>query len=98
VVSSRAETEWRVHVAYRKILLVGKYQEKSIAEFVFVQHPLQLITCLNHTISIIAIDDENDALGVLEVVTPEGSNLVLSTDIPDCKLDVLVFDRLDVET
>ena len=29
---------------------------------------------------------------------PQGSDLVLTTDIPHCKANVLVFDRLNVET
>lgn len=30
-------------------------------------------------------------------MTPKGSNLVLTTDIPDGERDILVFDCLDVE-
>jgi hypothetical protein len=29
---------------------------------------------------------------------PERTDLVLATDIPDCKRDVFVFDGLDIET
>lgn len=32
-----------------------------------------------------------------EVVSPQRTNLVLATNIPDVELDVLVGDRLDVE-
>ena len=78
-------------------MFVGKDQQESITQLIFVQHPLQLLTCLNNTISIIAVDDEDDALGVLEVVSPQWSNLVLSTNVPHCELDVLVFDGFDVE-
>lgn len=31
-------------------------------------------------------------------MTPEWSNLVLATDIPDCEGDVLILDSLDVES
>ena len=31
-------------------------------------------------------------------MSPEGTDLVLTTDIPDGELDVLVLDGLDVET
>jgi hypothetical protein len=82
---------------YRKILLVGKDQEKSITEFVLVQHALEFFTGFNDTISIVGIDDEDDALGVLEVMSPQGSNLVLPTHVPHRELNVLVFDSLDVE-
>ena len=37
-------------------------------------------------------------LRVLEVVAPEGSDLVLAADVPNRERDVLVLDRLDVET
>ena len=78
-------------------MFVGKDQQESIAQLVFVQHPLQLLTCLNNTISIIAVDDEDDTLSVLEVVSPQRSNLVLPTNVPHCELNVLVFDSFDVE-
>ena len=33
----------------------------------------------------------------LKVMTPEGSDLVLATNIPDSEADILVLDRLHVE-
>jgi len=83
---------------YGKILLVGEDQEESVPELVLVQHALQLLARLNDTIAIIAVDDEDDALGVLEVMPPEGADLVLASDIPHGELDVLVLDSLDIET
>ena len=82
---------------YRKILLVCKHEQKRIPELVLVQHALQLLARLDNTITIVAVDDEDDALRVLEVVSPQGSDLVLTTDIPHGELDVLVLDGLDVE-
>jgi len=84
--------------SYRKILLVSEDQEKSITKFIFVQHALQLLPGFDHTISIVGVDNENDTLCVLKVVSPERSDLVLTTNIPHCELDVLVFDSLDIET
>jgi len=81
----------------RKILLVGEDQEKSITQFILVQHALQFLPSFDHTISIVGVNDEDDALGVLEVVSPERSNLVLTTNIPHGELNVLVFDSLNVE-
>lgn len=83
---------------YRKILLVGKDQEGSLAELILVQHALKLLTSLNNTVTVIAVDNEDDTLGVLEVVPPQRTDLVLTTDIPHGERDVLVLDRLDVET
>ena len=84
-------------VSHRQILFVGKNQKKSIPEFVLVQHPLQFLPGLNHTVAVVAVDHEDDALRVLEVMSPERPDLVLSSDIPHCELDVLVLDGLDVE-
>ena len=83
--------------AYGKILFVGEDQEKGITEFVFVQHSLQFLTCLNNTISIIAVNDEDNALRVLEIVSPQRPDLVLPANVPHSELNVLIFDRFDVE-
>lgn len=82
---------------YGKILFVGKDQEKSITKLVLVQHALEFLTCLNDTISIVGVDHEDDTLGILEVMPPERSDLVLATDIPHGELDVLVLDGFNVE-
>jgi hypothetical protein len=82
----------------RKILLVGKDQEKSIPQLILVEHALKLFAGLWDTVTIVGVDDENDTLGVLEVMSPEGTNLVLATDIPHGELDVGILDGLDIET
>ncbi len=83
---------------YRQILLVGKDQQQSVSQLVFVQHTLQLLASLHNTIAIIAINDENDSLGVLEVMPPQRSDLILSSDIPHGKLDVFILNSLDVKS
>ena len=84
--------------AYGQILFVGEDQEHSVPQLILVQHSLELLTCLHNTIAIVAVNDEDDTLGVLEVMPPQRTDLVLTTDIPHGELDVLVLDRLDVET
>ncbi len=79
-------------------MLVGENQKNGISELILVQHALQLLTGLNNTVTIVAINNEDDALGVLEVMSPERSDLILSTNIPNSELDVLVLDSLDVES
>ena len=87
-----------IHIpSYRQILLVRENKEKGVTEFVFIQHALQLFPSLDDTVAIIAIDHKDDTLGVLKVVSPERTDLVLTTDIPYGKLDVPVFHGLDVE-
>ena len=84
-------------VTYGKILLVGKDKENGISELVLVEHALKLLSGLNDTVAIVGVDDEDDTLSVLEVVPPQRSDLVLTTDIPHGELDVLVLYGLDVE-
>jgi len=60
----------------RKILFVCKYQKHSITELVLVQHTMELISGLNNTLSVVAVHNKNEALGVLEVVPPQGSDLL----------------------
>jgi len=52
-----------------------KHQEYRIAQLVFVQHAVKLIARLGHAVAIVAIHDKDQTLSVLEVVTPERSNL-----------------------
>jgi len=80
-----------------QILLVGEYQKNGISELILVQHTLQLLTSLDNTVTIVTIDNEDDTLSVLEVMSPQRTDLVLATDIPHGELDVLVLDSLDVE-
>jgi hypothetical protein len=84
--------------AYGQILLVGEHQEESVPQLVLVQHSLELLPGLNNTVAIVAVDNEDDTLGVLEVMPPERTNLVLTADIPHGELNVLVLHGLDVET
>lgn len=83
--------------AYWKILLVCEDKEKSIAELILVQHALQFFSGFDNTISIVGVDDEDDTLGVLVVVAPKWSDLVLTTNVPHGELNVLVLYGLNVE-
>jgi hypothetical protein len=83
---------------YGQILLVGENQKHSISKFILVQHSLQLLSGLNNTVTIVAVNDEDDTLSVLEVMSPQRSDLILSSNIPHCELDVLVLNGLNVET
>ena len=84
--------------AYGKILLVGEDQEDGVPQLILVQHALQLLTGLDDTVAIVGVNNEDDTLGVLEVMAPQRTDLVLSTDIPHRELNVLVLDRLNVES
>ncbi|EEQ37837.1 ADP-ribosylation factor 1 [Clavispora lusitaniae ATCC 42720] len=81
-----------------QILLVGKHKQQGVSQFVLVEHSLQLFSGLGNTVSVIGVHNENDTLCVSEVVSPQWSDLVLSTDIPNGEGNVLVLNGLDVET
>ena len=53
---------------------------------------------LIYPFAVLRVDHEHETLGAGVVVPPERTNLVLSSDIPYVELDILVRDRLDVET
>jgi hypothetical protein len=93
----RSKYYW-IQITDWQILLVGEDQKNGISELILVQHALQFLSGLNNTIAIIAVNNEDDALSVLEVMSPQRSDLVLSTDIPYSELNVLIFDSLNVET
>lgn len=56
----------RVH-RVGQILLVGKYEQERIPELILVKHALELLARLRDTFPIVGVDDEDNALGVLEV-------------------------------
>jgi CBS-domain-containing membrane protein len=84
-------------ISYRKVLLVGKDKEKSVAQLILVEHALKFLTSLDNTVSVVGVDNKDDTLGILKVMSPERSDLVLTTNVPNCELDVLVLDGLNVE-
>mmetsp|Transcript_37923 Transcript_37923/g.88757 ORF Transcript_37923/g.88757 Transcript_37923/m.88757 type:complete len:225 (-) Transcript_37923:6-680(-) len=80
-----------------QVLLVGEDEQDGLAKLVLVEHAVQLVPRLAHTVTIVRIDDEDDALRVLVVVAPERADLVLASHVPHGERDVLVLDSLDVE-
>ena len=81
-----------------EILLVSENKEDGIAELLFVEHLVKLVVSIFETLVVITIHHEDDTVGVLVVMAPEGADLVLSTYIPNGEGDVLVLNSLNVET
>merc|ERR1712241_701898 len=81
-----------------QILFVGEYEEHGLPELILCQHAHQLVARLADSLPVVRVHHENQTLRVLEVVAPERSDLVLTADVPNRERDVLVLDRLDVET
>jgi hypothetical protein len=59
---------------------------------------VQFLFCFIYPLPILAIHNEHEALGAGVVVSPERADFVLSSYIPNVKLDVLVRDGFYVET
>ena len=64
----------------------------------FFYHFGELVLRFSDTFPIVGIYNKYEALGVLEIVPPEGSNFVLTADIPNGETDVFVFHGLHIET
>mmetsp|Transcript_34536 Transcript_34536/g.86823 ORF Transcript_34536/g.86823 Transcript_34536/m.86823 type:complete len:287 (-) Transcript_34536:180-1040(-) len=81
----------------REVLLVGKHQQRGIAQLALVEHSVKLVARLPDAVAIVRINDHHEGLAVLEVVPPERPNLVLAANVPHGEGDVLMLDRLDIE-
>jgi len=81
-----------------QILFVAENKKNSIPKLILVEHLLKLLICLVDAFAIVRIYHEDQSLGILEVVTPQGTDLILTTNIPHCKVDVFVLNCLYVET
>ena len=82
----------------RKILLVGENEKDAITELVLLQHAMKLIAGSFKAMLVIGIYNENKALSILEVVSPKGADLVLSSHVPNCEADILVINSFNVES
>jgi len=58
---------------------------------------MQFLLCLVDALAVLAINDENETLRARVIVSPQRSNLVLTSDIPDVEFDILVCNSLHVE-
>lgn len=61
-------------------------------------HILQLFFRLHNTLTIIWVNNKNQALCILEVVTPQRTNFVLTTNIPHRKANILIFYCLYIKS
>lgn len=81
----------------RQILFISKYQNDGVTHLPIVNYPMQLRARLIHSIPIRTVHYEYKTLCSRIVVSPERSYLILSTDIPNVELDVLVGDGFHVK-
>ena len=70
-----------------RYLFVGKNEQNSLSELILREHTHQFVSCLTNSFTIVWINNKNETLGILEVMTPQrpreqkkkGKNEVLST-------------------
>merc|ERR1719235_1440048 len=80
-----------------QVLLVCEHKECSITHLIFIQHLVHLLLGILDTVTVVAVNNKDQALSVLVVVPPQRADFVLTTHIPDCEADVLILDSLHVE-
>jgi hypothetical protein len=73
-----------------QVLLVGKYEKGHILEVGFDQERHKLLSAFLQTHVIGRVHHKDKAIGVLVVVFPVGSDLALTSDIPDVKLEAIL--------
>ena len=86
----------RVH-GVRQVLLVGEDEEDGLTQLVLSEHSVELVPGLGYPLSVVAVHHEDESLSVLEVMSPQRSDLVLTAHVPHCEADVLVLHSLHVE-
>lgn len=59
---------------------------------------MEFLLCFINSLPVLTVDDENETLGAGVIVSPQWTDLVLTSNVPNVELDVLVCDRLDIET
>ena len=98
----RVETEFVAHFrcghGHGKILLVSKDKNRSVGEFIVGQQTKQFILGQLQTWMVVGIHDKDQSIRSLIIVSPQRSNLVLATYIPNRETNVFVIDSFDIET
>ena len=80
-----------------EVLLVGEDEEHGVTELVLGQHSVKLVPGLSYPLTIVAVHHEDESFCVLEVMSPERPDLVLTAHVPHSEADVLVLHGLHIE-
>jgi len=81
-----------------QILLIREHEEQTLLHLPVTQYPVKFLFRLIDPFPVLTIDDENQALGAGVVVSPQWTDFVLASDIPDIELNILIGNGLDIET
>lgn len=58
---------------------------------------MELLFCFVDTFAVLAVNNKDETLRAGVIMSPEGSDFVLSSDVPHIELDVFIRDSFDVE-
>ena len=73
-----------------QILLVGKDEKGHFREQLLLHQLVQVTLHLLHAHIVSRVDDVDEGISLLVVVSPVGSNLTLTTDIPHVQLEAVL--------
>jgi hypothetical protein len=77
----------------RLVLLVGKHEQRGVAQFFFVEHGAQFFRGGGEAVDVCAVDDEDYRSGVGVVATPVGADGGLATEVLGCVSDMEISRR-----
>ena len=83
-------------ISFRTLVLANFLSGSACGPW--AHHFVEFVVAFLDSFSIGGVDDENKSLRVLVIMSPEGSDFVLSAYVPDGKRNVLVFYCLHVES
>ena len=79
------------------INFVGQNKDGTVFELLVGDDTVESVFGHFEPISVAGVQDVNDGLRVVIVVMPEVPQLGLSSNVPDCELETLVIDFLDIK-
>ena len=59
----------------REVLFIRETEQDSVRELRLRQHPFELCARIGDALAVVRVDDENDPLSILIIVSPQWSNL-----------------------
>jgi len=59
---------------------------------------MKFMLSLINTFSVLTISDEHETLRASVIVSPKGTDLILTTNVPNVELDILVCYSFNIET
>jgi hypothetical protein len=87
----------RYRLTSRQILLISEHEQQALLHFSVAENPMKFLLGLVDTVTVLAVDNEDETLGTGVIMPPERTDLILPSNVPNIEFDVLVRDRLDVE-